>query len=274
MLAERTETVLAAVLACPVCRGELRHDSTSVTCMRCSGVFKLHGRIPVFLKEPVTIPPENHRSNPTGVEFETILREGKDFVLHIGAGGSAQRYPNCIEFERQPFRHTDVVGDAHSLPFRDSSFDRVFAFNVFEHLAEPRKAAAEILRVLKPGGSVAIHSAFLQAVHEAPHHYFNATEFGLREWFSGFEIERCHVSGNFGPGMMLAYLMSSVINTAKEGGAALDKVMRLSNTTLGEWADFWAGTGDHPDGFEILQSLPQSAQSKIAAGFELIARKR
>jgi hypothetical protein len=50
--------------------------------------------------------------------------------------------------------------------------------------------------------------------------------------------------------------------------------MRLSSTTLGEWADFWAGTGDHPDGFEILQSLPQSAQSKIAAGFELIARKR
>lgn len=274
MLSERTETVLAAVLACPVCSGDLRHDSTSVTCMRCSAVFKLHRRIPVFLKEPVTIPPENHRSNPIGEEFETILREGKDFVLHIGAGGSTQRYPNCIEFERQPFRHTDVVADAHSLPFRDSSFDRVFAFNVFEHLAEPRKAAAEILRVLKPGGLVAIHSAFLQAVHEAPHHYFNATEFGLRQWFSGFEIERCHVSGNFAPGMMLAYLMSSVINTAKEGGAALEKVMRLSNTTLGEWADSWAGTGDRPDGFEILQSLPQSAQSKIAAGFELIARKR
>jgi len=274
MLAERTETVLATVLACPICRGELRHDSTSVTCMRCSAAFKLHGRIPVFLKEPVTIPPENHRSNPIGAEFETILREGKDFVLHIGAGVSAQRYPNCIEFERRPFRHTDVVGDAHSLPFRAGSFDRVFAFNVFEHLAEPQKAAAEILRVLKPGGSVAIHSAFLQAVHEAPHHYFNATEFGLRKWFSSFEVERCHVSGNFAPGMMLAYLMSSVINTAKEGGTALDKVMRLRNSTLGEWADLWAGTGHHPGGFEILQSLPQSAQSKIAAGFELVARKR
>ena len=274
MLSERTETVLAAVLACPVCSGDLRNDSTSVTCARCSAVFKLHGHIPVFLKEPVTLPPENHRSNPIGAEFETILREGKDFVLHIGAGGSAQPYPNCIEFERQPFCHTDVVGDAHSLPFRDNSFDRVFAFNVFEHLAEPQKAAAEILRVLKPGGSVAIHSAFLQAVHEAPHHYFNATEFGLRKWFSSFEVERCHVSGNFGPGMMLAYLMSSVINTAKEGGAALEKMTRLRNTTLGEWADFWAGTGHRPDGFDLLQSLPQSGQGKIAAGFELIARKR
>src|SRR5438477_10685444 len=183
MLAERTETVLATAFACPICRGELRHDSTSLTCMRCSAVFKLYGRIPVFLKEPVTIPPENHRSNPIGVEFETILREGKDFVLHIGAGGSTQCYPNCIEFERQPFRHTDVVGDAHSLPFRAGSFDRVFAFNVFEHLAEPQKAAAEILRVLKPGGSVAIHSAFLHAEHAAPHHHLNATESGPPKLF-------------------------------------------------------------------------------------------
>src|SRR5437879_6129674 len=143
MLPERAAPVLAAVRACPVCSGDLRTDSTSLTCMLCSAAFKLHGRIPVFLKEPVTIPPENHRSNPIGAEFETILREGKDFVLHIGAGVSAQRYPNCIELERRPFRHTDVVGDAHSLPFRAGSFDRVFAFNVFEHLAEPRKAAAE-----------------------------------------------------------------------------------------------------------------------------------
>src|SRR6266446_7718325 len=137
MLAERTETVLATVLACPICRGELRHDSTSVTCMRCSAAFKLHGRIPVFLKEPVTIPPENHRSNPIGAEFETILREGKDFVLHIGAGVSAQRYPNCIELERQPFRHTDVVGDAHSLLFLAGSFELLLALNVLEGRPRP-----------------------------------------------------------------------------------------------------------------------------------------
>jgi len=36
-----------------------------------------------------------------------------------------------------------VVGDAHALPFRDNTFDRVFAF-VFEHLRDPKKAAGEI----------------------------------------------------------------------------------------------------------------------------------
>ena len=69
--------------------------------------------------------------------------------------------PTCIEFEHKIFKHTDVVGDAHHLPFRDASFDRVFAFNVFEHLREPARAAAEIARVLKPTGAVAIHTAFL-----------------------------------------------------------------------------------------------------------------
>jgi hypothetical protein len=39
-----------------------------------------------------------------------ILREGKKFVLNIGAGATATRYANCIEFEHKIFRHTDVVG--------------------------------------------------------------------------------------------------------------------------------------------------------------------
>jgi hypothetical protein len=65
-----------------------------------------------------------------------------------------------------------------------------------------------------------------------------------------------------------------VINTTVEEGAALEKVVHLRNTTLGEWADFWGGTGHRSDAFDFLQSLPQSGQGKIAAGFELIARKR
>jgi hypothetical protein len=47
----------------------------------------------------------------------------------------------------------------------------------------------------------------------------------------------------------------------------------VQETTLGEWADFWAGKTGPPDGFETLQKLPQSSQKKIAAGFELIGRK-
>lgn len=228
--------------------------------------------VPIFVDEQVENARE-HISNSIGAEFEQILRQGNDFVLNIGAGGTAERYPNCIEFERKIFRHTDVVGDAHHLPFRDATFDRVFAFNVFEHLADPRAAAQEIHRVLKPGGAVAIHTAFLQPLHEEPHHFYNATEYGVRQWFARFEIDDCRVSGNFGPGMMLAFLTSQVLDSARLGGVTSEELQSVSKSTIGDWADFWSTRNSPPPGFSALQALPQPNQKRIAGGFELLARK-
>lgn len=47
---------------------------------------------------------------------------------------------------------TFVGGDAHDLPFADGTFDAVTCERVFQHLADPARAAAEIARVLRPGG--------------------------------------------------------------------------------------------------------------------------
>ena len=263
---------LPEILRCPVCRGAVQLDGNSLRCQPCNHCYDLQQGVPVFLPGPADVAIE-HASNPIGPDFEQALREGKDFILHIGAGGSPARFPNCVELEHKIFRHTDVVGDAHQMPFADGVFDRVFALNVFEHLKDPKRAATEIFRVLKPGGSVAIHTAFLQSLHEEPHHYYNATEWGVREWFSGFEIEAVNVTGNFGPGVMLAFLMSNVLEAARHGGATWREQMRLSDTTLGEWAEFWAGRGEQPPGFQTLQSLPLEDQKRIAGGFEMIARK-
>ena len=45
-----------------------------------------------------------------------------------------------------------LAADAYELPVPDASVDVVFSRFVFQHLAEPGTAAAEILRVLRPGG--------------------------------------------------------------------------------------------------------------------------
>ncbi len=263
---------IAAIVACPICHSELGESDSSLACTRCGSRFKIQNTLPVFLAEPVEVALD-HASNPIGGHFADALREGKDFILHIGAGGSPERFPNCVEFEHKIFRHTDVVGDAHHLPFRDGVFDRVLGLNVFEHLRDPKRAAGEIFRVLKPGGTVAIHTAFLQALHEEPHHYYNATEYGAREWFSAFEIETVDVTGNFGPGVMLAFLAANILETARLGGVSPREQMQLSGTSIGEWAEFWAGKLDQPPGFQALQAMPQSIQKRIAAGFELVARK-
>ncbi|WP_187369205.1 class I SAM-dependent methyltransferase [Baekduia soli] len=49
-----------------------------------------------------------------------------------------------------------VIEDAAVLPFASASFDLVLCFEVFEHLFRTEEAAAEILRVLRPGGHAVI----------------------------------------------------------------------------------------------------------------------
>src|SRR4051794_29591143 len=51
---------------------------------------------------------------------------------------------------------TFVDGNAYALPFEDASVDVLHCERVWQHLAEPERAAAEIARVLRPGGRAAV----------------------------------------------------------------------------------------------------------------------
>jgi SAM-dependent methyltransferase len=51
---------------------------------------------------------------------------------------------------------TVVNGNALNLPFPDSAFDRVIASEVLEHIPADRAAIAELTRVLRPGGTMAV----------------------------------------------------------------------------------------------------------------------
>jgi len=49
-----------------------------------------------------------------------------------------------------------VQGDALALPFGDGSFDRIIASEVLEHIPADEVAMAELARVLRPGGTMAV----------------------------------------------------------------------------------------------------------------------
>ena len=81
-----------------------------------------------------------------GLTAGPLLRErGRTYVgVDVSLTAIEQARANGLDA-----RHVD---DAQHLPFPDSTFDAALVIEVFEHLFEPQKAAAEVLRVLKPGG--------------------------------------------------------------------------------------------------------------------------
>lgn len=69
-----------------------------------------------------------------------------------------------------------VLGVAQSLPFQTESFDLIFADWVVEHLADPSAVAAEVFRVLKPGGYFIFRTGNLR-------HYSYAVAAHTPHWF-------------------------------------------------------------------------------------------
>ncbi len=53
----------------------------------------------------------------------------------------------------------DVLGSGEQIPFKACTFDLVLATGVFEFFPQPRVAAAEVHRVLKPGGHLLLSVA-------------------------------------------------------------------------------------------------------------------
>lgn len=72
--------------------------------------------------------------------------------------------------------------DALRMVFEDASFDTVCIANSLHHFAEPEKVLHEMLRVLKPGGTLLLHEMFCdgqndyQQMHVALHHWWAAID--------------------------------------------------------------------------------------------------
>lgn len=75
-------------------------------------------------------------------------------LADISPGMVAEATARCRPLRRW---HVDgVVADVQSLPFPDASFDAVLAMHMLYHVPDQALAIAELHRVLKPGGTLAV----------------------------------------------------------------------------------------------------------------------
>ncbi len=267
---------LIGILRCPVSKQSLRMESAdSLITEDGSHRWPLVAWRPVFFGTlaDARIFPDSHMSNPVPAVAREIIENSSGLVLNLSAGGSQAWHPNLVELETAVFRNTDVVGDSHSLPFADGVFEAVLAINAFEHYREPLKVVSEILRVLKPGGRVFIHTAFMQPLHEPPWHFYNCTRYGLEQWFAGFASLDITVSPNFNPIYSLAWQCSEFLRIIGDelGEASANRTRTL---TVDQLSSFWRDEKIRSDNtWDDFLSLPQPAQERLAAGFQLLAQK-
>lgn len=95
----------------------------------------------------------------TGVVARMIARRPRFTGKVLGI----DRSPNLVAAAVRLAREEDVedrvefrAGDSHTLQLPDGAFDAVIAHTLFSHLDEPGVVLSEIVRVLAPGGKVAI----------------------------------------------------------------------------------------------------------------------
>jgi uncharacterized protein YbaR (Trm112 family)/SAM-dependent methyltransferase len=113
---------------------------------------------------------------------------------------------HMVPLEIAPTAGVGVVGDAHRLPFQNSSIDGVLIQGVLEHVRDPERITAEILRVLRPGAPVFCEVPFIQHYHLDPVDYRRWTHFGLVHLFRDYTLENAGVCA--GPASALADMLT------------------------------------------------------------------
>lgn len=275
---------LLPILVCPMCGGPLDKVGAELVSQRC------HARYPVVDGVPILLPPElveqglgcrlgaddNVSMHPYSEASSQIIgafTEG--WVLDLGSGGKHIAHDNVVQMDVFRFPMTDVVGSADCLPFKANVFRAVVSQAVFEHLQYPEAAASEVWRVLVPDGVAKIDTAFLQPEHAYPHHYFNATEAGLRHWFRDFELEWSGVEPYQHPKWSLVWFLSVYFASLPDDqrkvlepvglGACVDVLSRLSRGV---------STAEDIPIIQALDGLVPDGVRTLAAGVSVRAVKR
>ena len=119
--------------------------------------------------------------------IKTEAGDGKTF-LDVG-GRNGERHELAAGFIYQildldPASANSITGDICHCPHVPSdSYDIVFSMNLLEHVADPWAAAAEMIRIARPGGLLIHLAPFAWRYHPFPEDYWRFSHSGLKMLF-------------------------------------------------------------------------------------------
>lgn len=286
--------VSLAALRCPECHGALASaggDGAALSCSDCEAAFPVNAGRPILLRRDNELfsasdyldaraaSESGHRAFP-GISLnlcrERILREmrqaldgrGPSRILVVG-GGRQRPHLTPLMCQSAPHELTycdvdssadvDLFCDAHTLPFKDGSFDAVITTAVLEHVMYPEKAAAEIARVLGTGGLLYSEMPFMQQVHEGAYDFTRYTLSGHRRLFRHFAERNSGLVA--GPATALSWAIENFVLAFFSG-----RRLRLAAKALVRLSIFWIKYFDY-----LVANRPQAMDG--ASGTYLLGEK-
>jgi SAM-dependent methyltransferase len=138
--------------------------------------------------------------------FELLLAEagsGKTFLDVGGREGARRDLAQGFVYkilDLEPVADEAIRGDiCHCPEIPDDTYDVVFSMNLLEHVADPWAAAAEMIRIARPGGLLMHLAPFAWRYHPFPEDYWRFSHSGLKMLFehsgkvstlvSGYDIQ-------------------------------------------------------------------------------------
>jgi len=217
-------------LACSYCGGSLKRSESGADCSNCglSYPYAASGSLDLRLKKPrqysldfelgtpllpetgFDFVPLKAIENPA-VDFSNVVvprhltseilsyfpKASSDSSLALDLGSGAGIHKDVCEHAGFEWVGMDydapqapILGDGHSLPFKNESFEFILCITVLQYIRYPFVMMREAHRVLKPGGRIIGTVAFLEPSHGTSYYHhshlgaYNSLQYG------GFKVER------------------------------------------------------------------------------------